>query len=30
MKYTDNYLIQAQQAQQYFLTYDQPSLIRKL
>lgn len=30
MKYTDNYLIQAQQAQQYFLTYDQSSLIRKL
>lgn len=30
MERTDNYLIQAQQAQQYFLTYDQASLIRKL
>lgn len=30
MERTDNYLIQAQQAQQYFLTYDQSSLIRKL
>lgn len=30
MERTDNYLIQAQQAQQHFLTYDQASLIRKL
>ena len=30
MSRTNNYLIQAAHAKEYFLTYDQPSLIRKL
>ena len=30
MERVDNYLIQAAHAKEYFLTYDQPSLIRKL